>query len=53
MTRSRLLIQASRQRQQRRAPRLGLRLVRGSAAAGHLAQQLEQHRPLGRAQSAV
>ncbi len=53
MTRSRLLIQASRQQQQRRAPRLGSRLMRGSASAGHLAQQLEQHRPLGRAQAAV
>lgn len=53
MTRSRLLIQASRQQQQRRAPRIRREPRRGSASAGHLAQQLEQHRPLGRAQAAV
>lgn len=53
MTRSRLLIHANRQRQQRRASRLGQRLTQTSAPARHLAQQFQQHRPLGGAEAVV
>jgi hypothetical protein len=54
MTRSRLLIQANRQRQQRRVSRVGQRLTtHGSTAARHLAQQLQQHGALGGTQPVV
>lgn len=49
MTRSRLLISQTRQLSRRaRAPRLEAAPMRSPSAAGHLAKQLEQHRPFGR-----